>query len=122
MPNAYDAASELASHINPAQAAKYCGFTYKKSNGGGEFFFELFSKPARLEFDGFKGYFVEDGREIPPHVLAIVLYHLAQADEAPLANNWIPMQTCQVVSLMSKPLRAIPLNYSRIILRMTWKK
>ncbi len=89
MPNAYDAAYELASHINPAQAAKYCGFTYKKSNGGGEFFFELFSKPARLNFDGFKGYFVEDGREIAPHVLAIVLYHLAKANETPLANNWI---------------------------------
>ena len=89
MPNAFEAASELASHIDPVQAANHCGFTYKKSDSGSQFFFELFGRPARLEFEGFKGYFVEDNREIPPYVLAVVLYHLAQANSTPLAKDWI---------------------------------
>ena len=89
MPNAFGAASELASHINPSRAAINCGFKYETSQDKNQFLFNLFGRPAVLEFPDFKGYFSKEKKEIPPYVLAIVLYHLAQGDDAPLASKWI---------------------------------
>lgn len=89
MTTAFEAAREAASTIDPIQAARNCDFGYEGSRTQGWFTAVFLGRPVDLDFPSFESRFVDNGKAVPDHVRALLVYHLATSDGTEPASRWI---------------------------------
>ena len=80
------AAREMASGLDPAEAAERCGFTYSGTAQSGVLGVPFLSAMVEVEWPGLA---CVEADALPSHVLAIIVYHLAIADGSPPSGRWI---------------------------------
>lgn len=89
MATAFQKAYEQAIKIKPKQAAQNCGFKFSGTDTKGHFSFNFLKQEVKLEFPNYKGYFIEDSKELNNLITTIVMYHLAKSDGSNITGKWI---------------------------------
>jgi hypothetical protein len=85
--DALRAARELARGLDPAAAAKRCGARFEAGADGGDGLFKLpfLGEDAAIRFPQLD--FTSDS-PLPPHVQALLVYHLATSDGSRPTGDW----------------------------------
>ncbi len=78
-----EAARRLAARRDPFAAAQACGVVFEGDEQRGEFVVPFMGTELRVSYPGFAC------EEVPPHVLALVVYHLALSDGTEPSGRWV---------------------------------
>lgn len=84
-----ESAREAASGIDPAAAARRCGFGYEGSRREGTFSATFLGRAVELSFPSFSAVFAHASDAVPDDVRALLAYYLATSDGAEPAGKWI---------------------------------
>ncbi|MEW5869961.1 MAG: DUF3786 domain-containing protein [Chloroflexota bacterium] len=77
-------------HADPFQLAERTAVNYQPVQAGrGEFHFDLWGRPVRLDYPDFVAYSPSTGEPLASFHLALLLYYFSTADGRPLSNRWI---------------------------------
>jgi hypothetical protein len=77
------AARRRAMGLDPLRAAERCGFTYEGDAGNGVFRVPFLGADLRLTFPGLAC------EQLPDHITALLVYHLAISDGSCPAGRWL---------------------------------
>jgi hypothetical protein len=84
--SALEAARQAAAAVDPQRAAERCGFTFEEHDGEGVLRAGFLGAEVGLSVPGFEQV---SGDPLPPHVLAILVYHIATSDGTEPEGRWI---------------------------------
>ena len=85
--DALGAARERASGIDPLVAAAKCGVPFEGDATAGAFVIPFFSTDVRLEYPALD---VAPGTPLPPHIVALLVYHVGICDGSMPTGDWVP--------------------------------
>lgn len=89
MPGPLDGARAAFADRIPAEAAALAGFTWSPEGDGGSFSGAFLQRPVRVSHPGFSAEWTDRAEPLPDFLTALIVYHLATADGAPVRHEWL---------------------------------
>ena len=83
-----EAARAALADRDPAEAAAACGFDLAATPGGAAVSGAFIGRPFVLEVPALAATWSDDGTPVLPHIVALIVYHLAVADGARPSGEW----------------------------------